>query len=147
MAYSGKFQPKNPGKYIGDPSNIVWRSLWERRLMVRFDEDEQIVKWGSEELKIPYISPMDKKKHIYFPDFIIKAKQPDGTHIIRIIEVKPAAQCEAPVVKKKVTKRIIREIAEYGINQAKWEAAREYAQDRGWQFVVLTEHEIFSKGT
>ena len=145
MAYSGKFRPKNPHKYLGDPSNIVYRSLWERNLMVRFDEDNQIVQWGSEELIIPYRSPLDNKIHRYFPDFIIKARQPDGTHVIRLIEVKPLAQTVAPVVKKKVTRRIIREIAEYGVNQAKWEAARNYALDRGWQFVVLTEKEIFPK--
>ena len=145
MAYSGRFVPKNPLKYLGNPQNIVFRSLWERRVMVRFDEDDQIVKWGSEELVIPYISPVDNRKHMYYPDFIIKARQPDGTHIIRIIEVKPLYQCKEPTKKKRITKKYITEVMTYGVNQAKWAAATSYALDRGWQFVVLTEDDIFPK--
>jgi hypothetical protein len=143
MTYSGKFNPKNPQKYIGDSTNIVWRSLWDRRVMVLFDEDDQIVQWGSEELKIPYRSPVDRLIHHYIPDFLIKARQPDGSHIIRLIEVKPYAQCHEPKIKKKVTKRLLNEIMTYEVNQAKWAAAKAYALDKGWQFIVLTEREIF----
>lgn len=146
MSYKGRFIPKNPKKYLGDPQNIIWRSLWERKVMVRFDEDPQIVQWGSEELAIPYISPIDNRCHLYYPDFLIKARQPNGTHIIRIVEVKPAKECSEPEKKKKVTKKYLTELMTYGVNQAKWKSATEFALDRGWQFVVLTENEIFGNG-
>jgi hypothetical protein len=29
------------------------------------------------------------------------------------------------------------------INNAKWEAAKQYCLDRGWEFKILTEQEIF----
>ena len=146
MSYKGRYSPKNPKKYLGDPSNIIYRSLWERKCMVRFDEDDQIVQWGSEEISIPYVSPVDNQLHRYFPDFVIKARQPDGTHVVRIIEVKPMHECKAPVKKKKVTRKYIAEVMKYGVNQAKWEAATNYALNRGWQFKVITENDIFPKG-
>ena len=147
MFYKGKFQPKNPQKYIGDIDNIIYRSSWERTVMVRFDEDDQIIKWGSEELKIPYRSPIDNRPHNYYPDFLIKARQPDGTYVIRLIEVKPAAQCKEPKQRKKTTRKFMNEVMTYEINQAKWRAATAYALDRGWKFVVLTENEIFNKSS
>ena len=115
--------------------------------MVRFDEDDQFVKWSSEEIAIPYISPIDNRVHHYFPDFLIKARQPSGVHIIRLIEVKPQAQCKEPIKRTKITKKYITEVTTWGVNQAKWAAAKEYALDRGWQFVVLTEKDIFPKGS
>ena len=66
MAYKGKFKPKNPSKYIGDPTNIVYRSLWERRFMIYCDNEDNILSWGSEEVVIPYVSPIDNKVHRYY---------------------------------------------------------------------------------
>jgi hypothetical protein len=145
MAYSGKFSPKNPEKYLGDPSNIVYRSLWERNIMVRLDERVDVLHWASEELNLPYRSPVDLKIHRYFPDFIAKMKKEDGTTFIMMIEVKPHAQSIEPVKGKKVTKRFIREVMDYSVNQAKWSAARAYCADKGWEFVVFTEKDIFPK--
>ena len=80
MSYSGRYIPKNPKKYKGDPSKVIYRSLWERRFMTYCDSSVSIVEWGSEEIIIPYLSPWDKKIHRYFPDFYIKTK-----HISAII--------------------------------------------------------------
>jgi hypothetical protein len=71
MAYKGKFQPRNPQKYLGDPSNIVYRSRWELKFMGWLDNHPGVLQWGSEELIIPYRSPIDGRVHRYFPDFII----------------------------------------------------------------------------
>ena len=79
MAYRGKYIPSNPKKYKGNPSNVIYRSLWERKLMVYCDRNEKVLEWGSEEIIIPYISPWDGKKHRYFPDFYMKVKQADGS--------------------------------------------------------------------
>ena len=58
-SYSGRFRPSYPGKYKGDPTNIIYRSLWERKLMVWCDKNENVLEWGSEEIIIPYVSPID----------------------------------------------------------------------------------------
>ena len=78
MAYKGKYQPSHPRKYKGNPSNIIYRSLWERKFMVYCDLNENILEWGSEEIIIPYRSPVDGKVHRYFPDFYIKVRESTG---------------------------------------------------------------------
>ena len=142
MAYSGKFSPKNPTKYLGDPTNIIYRSLWERRVMVHLDENPGVVKWSSEEVVIPYLSPVDNRWHRYFPDFYVQSKNKDGMLESRILEVKPKSQAVAPKAKKRVTKQYIQEVMTYGINEAKWKAATEYCKDRNWKFMVITEDDL-----
>jgi len=139
--YKGWFKPNNPGKYKGDPSNIVYRSTWEVRVMKWLDEHPQVIWWGSEELPIPYISPVDKKKHKYFPDFIAKMKLKDGKVMTYIIEVKPLAQTKMPTQKKK-TRKYLQEMATYAVNQEKWRAADIFCQEHGWKFLVVTEKEL-----
>jgi len=141
-SYSGKFKPSNPGKYKGDPTNIIYRSLWERKLMVWCDRNENVVEWGSEEIIIPYISPVDSRVHRYFPDFYVRARTRSGRTEKFIIEVKPLAQTKEPKKKSKVTKTYLNEIKTYAVNQAKWRAAREYCNDRRMKFLVLTEKEL-----
>ena len=75
MSYKGKYQPSYPKKYRGDHKNIVYRSLWERKFMVYCDKNENILEWGSEEVVVPYRSPIDNRYHRYFPDFYIKVKE------------------------------------------------------------------------
>ena len=95
----------------------------------------------SEELVIPYRSPVDNKMHRYFPDFIAKMRQKDGSVMTYVIEVKPDAQTKMPVQKKK-TKRFIQEAATYAVNQEKWRAADIFCQEHGWKFLVLTEKDL-----
>jgi hypothetical protein len=142
MAYSGKYCPVNYKKYTGDHTNIWYRSLWERKAMVWFDMNENVLEWSSEEIVIPYISPMDKKVHRYFPDFLLKVKSKSGSIKRILIEVKPEKQTKEPERRKKVTKGYINEIATWGINEAKWSAAREYCLDRGWDFKIITENDL-----
>ena len=142
MAYSGYFRPKNPKKYVGDHTNIVYRSSWECKVMTWLDTNPSIISWASEELIIPYISPVDNRYHRYFPDFLVKVQGKDGVTRTMIIEIKPRRQTKEPVKKKRVTKQYINEVTTWGVNQAKWKAAEEYALDRGWQFKVLTEDDL-----
>jgi hypothetical protein len=139
--YKGRFQPKNPKKYNGDADNIIYRSTWEVRVMKWLDEHPNVVWWASEELPIPYKSPLDNKIHRYFPDFIAKIKQKDGSVMTYIIEVKPLEQTKMPVQKKK-TQRYIREAATYVVNQEKWKAADIFCQEHGWKFMIMTEKEL-----
>ncbi len=142
MAYKGKYKPRVPSKYKGDPTNIIYRSLWERKFMVYCDSTTNILEWGSEEIVLPYRSPIDNKVHRYYPDFYIKVRESTGKIKRYLIEVKPKKQTIAPKVQKKKTKSYIYEVYEYAKNQAKWKAAKEYCKDRLWEFKVLTENEL-----
>ena len=141
MAYRGKYFPSNTKKYKGDPSNIIYRSLWERKFMVYCDRNEKIVEWGSEEFFIPYRSPLDGKIHRYFPDFYVKVKTPRGMKKW-IVEVKPKAQTRPPKIPKRKTSRYITEVRNYAVNDAKWKAATAYCKDRNWKFQILTEDNL-----
>ena len=141
----GFFKPQNPKKYIGDPTNIVYRSGWEKRVMDWADTNPNITRWCSEEIIIPYRSPVDNKYHRYFPDFYVEAVRRDGGTVKMLLEVKPRAQTQEPKVQSRKTKRYITEVVTYGINQAKWKAAEEYCKDKGWEFRVITESDLFKK--
>ncbi len=142
MSYKGKYKPSYPEKYKGDPTNIIYRSLWERKFMVYCDTKETILEWSSEEKCIPYRSPVDNRIHRYFPDFIIKVKESNGSIKKYVIEIKPKRQTAPPPKPQRQTKKYLYEAYEYAKNQAKWEAAREWCADRGYEFKVLTENEL-----
>ena len=142
MSYKGKYYPSYPSKYKGDPTKIIYRSLWERKFMVYCDKNNNILEWASEEIAIPYRSPIDNRVHRYFPDFYMKVKEMNGRIRKYIIEVKPAKQTKPPVKPKRQTKKYISEAYEYAKNQAKWKMAREFCADRQWEFKVVTEKEL-----
>jgi hypothetical protein len=142
MAYSGKFSPKNTNKYLGDFTNIWYRSLWERRVMLHLDENPNVIGWSNEEIVIPYLSPVDNKWHRYFPDFFVKLKNKNGIIECIVLEVKPMHQTQPPQQRSKMTKQYIREVVTWGVNESKWQAAQEYCQDRNWIFKVITEKDL-----
>jgi len=142
MSYKGIYKPSHPQKYIGDPNNIIYRSLWERKFMYWCDVNENIIKWASEEIWIPYLSPLDKRVHKYFPDFYIKYKDNSGNIKESLIEVKPKKQVEGPKPQKRMTQKQMYELKEYAKNQAKWKAAKEFCADRRWEFQILTEDNL-----
>lgn len=134
----GYFKPRNPSRYEGDPTNIVYRSSWELRVMFWLDKHPEVISWSSEEIIIPYLSPLDNKWHRYFVDF--KVRTIKGTSLI---EVKPASQTVAPIARKGKSKRTyLTEVRTWAVNQAKWKAAENYAELRGWNFIKFTEKEI-----
>jgi hypothetical protein len=142
MAYSGRFIPKNPQKYIGDPKNIIYRSSWECKVMDWLDRNTDIISWASEELTVPYISPVDGRWHRYFPDFLVKVRTKEGLLKTMMLEVKPKYQTQAPAPQQRKTKKYINEVVTWGVNQSKWKAASEYCADRGWEFKLITEDHL-----
>ena len=142
MAYKTKYKIKNTSKYIGNPTNIICRSLWERRVCKYLDQNKNVVRWGSEELVIPYYSPVDKKNHKYYPDFIAEIKSDSGSLKTYVIEVKPKKQTKPPTRKKAKTKSYMNECITYTINEAKWTSAKKMCKKQGWQFIILTEDNI-----
>ena len=142
-SYKGKFTPKDPNKYKGNHRNIIYRSMWERRFMVYCDNNVNIIEWGSEEIIIPYLSPLDGKRHRYFPDFYVKVKQ--HNHVVKkfVIEIKPKAQVKQPKVNpKRKTKAWYNAVREWGKNQAKWESATNFCNNNDMEFKVLTENDL-----
>mgnify|MGYP003116671180 FL=1 len=146
MSYKGRYNPINPKKYRGNPNQIIYRSLWEKKVMVYCDKNDAILEWGSEEIIVPYLSPWDGRIHRYFPDFYMKVKQADGSIKKFIVEVKPKAQTKEPIKNpKRKTRKWFGEVKNWGINQAKWKSAEEYCKDQGMEFKIFTEDHINPK--
>ena len=138
-----RYRPSFPKKYKGNPNNIICRSSWERKFCAWCDLNENIVEWASEEFCIPYLSPLDGRVHRYFPDFLIKVKEKNGSTKTYVVEVKPKRQTKPPQRKsKKVTKSFINEAKTYEVNKAKWRAATEWCKDRRLEFKIITEDEL-----
>ena len=141
--YKGKFKIKNSQKYKGNPSNIIYRSLMELRFMKWCDSSEKILQWNSEEVVIPYISPIDNKRHRYFPDFLIQTAK--GWFLI---EVKPQIESRPP--KKKLVEKLnlkkkgryMKSVRTWLVNEAKWNAAKKVCEVEGWTFEIFTEKQL-----
>ena len=143
MSYKGKYRPSYPKKYKGDPTRIIYRSLWERKFMVYCDSNTNILEWGSEEIALPYRSPLDNKVHRYYPDFYIIVKESNGSIKKYIIEVKPKKQVAGPdKTPKRKTAAWKRDVLTFMKNKAKWEAAENYCDDRRMNFMILTEDHL-----
>jgi len=142
MTYKGRFTPQNPAKYNGNIHDIVYRSLWERQLFKWLDENPVIAKWASEETVVPYRCRTDNRMHRYFVD--VKFITTDNRTYL--VEVKPAKETKPPKNPGRKTKRYITEVMTYAKNTSKWEAANEYAKDRGWTFEIWDENILRSMG-
>jgi len=142
LSYRGKFSPKNHSKYRGDVTNIVYRSLWERQVFRWLDEQTSVKSWSSEEVVVPYRCKTDGQMHRYFVD--IKFELTDGR--VFLVEIKPKKETKAPKNPGKKTKKYLTEVMTYAKNISKWEAAKEYATDRGWNFQVWDEDFLRSLG-
>jgi len=136
--------PKNEKKYKGDINNIWYRSSWEKKYLQWLDTDPRVLEYNSEEIIVPYISPVDNRYHKYYIDFWVKMEDKNGKVNTYLIEIKPYKQTQPPTVKKRITKQYINEVATWGVNSAKWIAARQYCRQRQWKFLILTEKELFN---
>ena len=137
MAFRARFIPRNPEKYTGDPSQIWARSSWEVQVMKYFDSRKDVIRWGSEEIVIPYLSPADNKVHRYFPDFFVEYYDKNGDIRKEIVEVKPLHESDAKFAKSDRSKDALL------VNDAKWKAAALYCESRNMLFRVITERSIF----
>jgi len=140
--YKGIFKPRNPVKYKGDAHNIIYRSRWEAVFMKYLDDHPDVQEWASEELAIPYRSPIDGRVHRYFPDFWVKKLNREGKTDVVVVEIKPFKETAEPTPQKNLTKRYLYEVKTWGVNSAKWAEARKYCKNRGWDFIIITEKEL-----
>lgn len=140
----GKFTPKNPKKYKGDVNNIIFRSSWEFKVMTFLDSHPDVLEWGSEEFSIPYLSPVDRQIHRYFPDFFVKMRKKNGEIETLVVEVKPKAQTNPPKQPKRMTPKFLHEAATYAVNESKWKSAQKFCEERKMKFLIMTEDHIFN---
>jgi len=142
MAYKGKYQIKNTTKYLGDPTKVVYRSLWERQAFKWCENNPRVKRWNSEEIVVPYKCKTDGKLHRYFVDLLVEFDNKD----IILVEIKPKKETVAPKEPSRKTKRYIREVMTYAKNTSKWTAADQYAKHKGWKFQVWTEDTLKNLG-
>ncbi len=133
---TGKYQVLNASKFVGS-STPVYRSSWELAFMRMCDSHPNISKWASENVKIPYRSPVDGKYHNYVPDFMIQYIDKNGKEHVELIEIKPKNQTTLESAKSTGQK------IQTHINAAKWVAAQEWCKRKGIRFKVINEDQIF----
>ena len=141
MKHKGKFTPINPQKYRGDASNIIYRSSWEKRVMLWLDKHSQVISWSSEEIVVPYKSPADGRFHRYFVDFYAQIRDRNGKLNSYLLEIKPKKQS---LIESRTASA--RDRAVVALNHAKWQAANAYCKQQGYTFRVITEDDLFYNG-
>lgn len=145
----GKYDVQNKGKYIGDPEKVRYLSSYELDFFKWADRSPAVIKWGSEVVIVkyqhPYKTTESGKPRIsrYMVDIYIEVKDANGKIHKELIEIKPEIQCIKPKRGRKKESTFIEEVMTWDVNQAKWEAATHYANERGWTFRVLTESAIY----
>ena len=142
MSYKGKYKIKNPEKYLGDYTKVVYRSLWERQAFKWCEGNSRVKAWNSEEVVIPYKCKTDNRIHRYFIDLFIEMDNGDCL----LVEIKPKKQTTAPKKPSRKTKKYINEVTTYIKNTSKWTAANDFAQHKGWKFQIWTEETLKNLG-
>ena len=137
----GPYTVINRAEYVGR-GEPRYRSGWELSFMKFCDTNENVLQWASESIAIPYRHPLTGKMTQYVPDFLITYRTRNNTVRAELIEIKPKKQTIPPPKPQRQTKGYVREVYEYARNQSKWEAAREWCADRGYEFKVITENEL-----
>lgn len=147
--HQGEYKLKNPNKYLGDPRDIIYRSSWEYKFMLYCDLNEGVLKWGSETIKIPYITRDGHRKN-YIPDFYLETVNKNNPLYNNkfLVEVKPEEQTREPVIPKTISEKRLKnleyQIQQWNINKHKWAFAIEWCRGRGIQFWLVTEQQINS---
>ena len=116
--------------------------MWERHCFKWCDEQSDVISWSSEEVVVPYLYEVDKKYHRYFVDLKITFKNKKTI----LVEIKPDKETRPPKNPGKKTKRYITEGLTYVKNMNKWKAAKNYANDRNWEFQIWTENTLDKMG-
>ena len=144
----GYYHVINIEKYIGDTSKVIYRSSWEKKMMTFCDMNERIMKWSSENIQIPYLNPVENAIKIYNIDFYFQVRQDDNSIKNIIAEVKPSKKLEKPMLPTtRLTEKRIEahnyQMKEYVTNVYKFQAAKKWAEERGWEFMIVTEQFLY----
>lgn len=154
----GLFIPKNKEKVIklNTQGGLFYRSGLEQKMMVYLDNNEDIIHWGAECIKVPYLKTewnsnlqdYQTTEHTYYPDFYFELKNKDGSISKTIAEVKPKSETVEPKINENLTAKQLKNL-EYALkmynkNLSKWKYMIEYCDRKGFQFIIITE-EILGK--
>lgn len=135
----GVFKPCNADKFIGTAA--IYRSGLELKFMRFCDRNPNVLKWGSENVVIPYISPLDNRVHKYYVDNFVVIRENDTVKKY-LIEIKPSRQTKPPTSKYRKKEHLLYENIMYTKNQAKWAAAKEFCKRKNMTFLILTEQDL-----
>ena len=135
----GVYHVKNPAKYVGI-GKPRYRSSWEMSFMMFCDNNDNILQWASESVRIPYRNPLTGKQSIYVPDFLITYRTSNNTIKAELIEIKPRNQS---LIEDKMNSN---QRAIVAINYSKWDAATKWCRQQGLTFRVINEGDIFRNG-
>lgn len=140
----GKYEVKNPSKCINGTKEVRYLSSYELECWRWADNNKNVIRWGVETVVVPYYSSVKGRKARYLVDLYIEYYNRHGEYKKVLCEIKPFRETkkvrDTPGRKKST---VIQEQLTYVTNMEKWKAAKKYAEDRGWQFTILTEKEIF----
>jgi len=134
----GIFTPKNPQKYVGK-GKIIYRSSWEHAFMTFCDNNEHVLEWASEPIRIPYVNPLTGKKTTYVPDFLIRYRDKNNKIHTELIEIKPSDQS---YLKENMTSQ---QRAVVALNHAKWKQAQKWCNKQGITFRLIHKEDIFAQ--
>jgi len=142
----GYYILQNPHKYVGNPTNIIYRSSWENRFCRYCDLSENVLMWSSEPFPIKYVSPVDNKEHDYYIDFYVRILK-NGKEQDYLVEIKPEASLKKPILEGSQTMKKLKnfnyEAKTFLVNAAKFSAAKKYAESIGYKFIIVTEEFLF----
>ena len=144
----GYFKPKNPAKYRGDSSAIIYRSSWELKFLQYCDNNSLIIEYVAEPIAINYFNPLLKKTSKYWIDCWMKTKNTDGSVTDWLIEVKPNKYLSPPKPPQRLSEKAAlnyaRHAKAYVVNSAKFDAAKAYAFKNKMKFGIITENFLFN---
>lgn len=145
----GYFKPKNPEKYRGDYTQIIYRSGWEFKFFKFCDENPMVLEYASEPVCVDYWNSMSKKQCKYWIDGYMKTINKHGQIREWLIEVKPNKFIHPPKSPQRLTERqtysFVRHAKAYMINTDKFKAAKAYAKAHNMTFGIITENFLFGK--
>lgn len=157
----GNYKPKYADKVLklNGEGGLYYRSGMELQLMVYFDNNPNIIRWGAECLKIPYqlthYNNYDTtvKDHSYYPDFYYELKNSDGIIKHVVVEVKPYKEYKMvqdlnegrltmPEGNIKKLRNFEYDFKMANKNNAKWQNMIEWCNKKGYEFIIVTEHQL-----
>ena len=94
----GFFYPRNLDKFVGKENKAIYRSGLELEYFRILDKNPNVLKWGSEEVVVPYF--FENKWHKYYVDLFVVFKFGESVKKY-FIELKPYAQTVEPKVSKR----------------------------------------------
>lgn len=148
--HQGTYKLQNVSKYIGDPTEVFYRSSWELKFMKYCDLTPGVMKWGAEVFKIPYVDRLGHN-HNYIPDFYLETRNVNNSEMMNrfLVEIKPEKETIEPVIpvgniSEKQLKRLEWEITMWQKNKHKWAYATEWCKSRDIKFWIVNESNLKS---